>query len=102
MSRNNLKLLVAADCNTFFNAALTCDPLQQSAHVKDAFLHDALEAHGEDWDERHGAQQQNPRCQEDGGSLPEPAGDLPEMYGVRSAQYSTLQVGQFYTAAVDA
>lgn len=76
--------------------------MQQSTHVKDAFLQDALEAHGEDGDERHGAQQQDPRRQEDGGSLPEPAGDLPEMHGIGSAQYSALQVGQFNTAAVDA
>lgn len=76
--------------------------MQQSAHVKDAFLHDALEAHGEDRDERHGAQQQDPRRQEDGGSLPEPAGDLPEVHGVGPAQNPPLQVGQFYTAAVDA
>ncbi len=83
-------------------AHLTCDPLQQSTHVEDALLHDALEAHSEDRDERHGTQQQDPRCQEDRSSLPEPAGNLSKVYGVRSAQYSTLHVGQFYTAAVDA
>lgn len=83
-------------------AHLTCDPLQQSTHIKDALLHDALEAHGEDRDERHSTQQQDPCRQEDRSSLPEPAGYLPKVYGIRSAQYSTLQVGQFYTAAVDA
>ena len=82
-------------------ACLTCDALQQSTHIEDALLHDALEAHGEDGDERHGTQQQDPRRQEDGRGLPEPAGNLPEVYRVRSAQYPT-QVGQFYTAAVDA
>lgn len=81
---------------------LTCDPLQQSTHVEDALLHDALEAHGEDGDERHGTQQQDPRRQEDRRGLPEPAGNLPEVNCVRSAQYPPLQVGQFYAAAVDA
>lgn len=76
--------------------------MQQSAHVKDALLHDTLEAHGEDRDEGHGAQQQDPRRQEDGRGLPEPAGNLPEVDGVGSAQYSTLQVRQLYAAAVDA
>lgn len=80
---------------------LTCDPLQQSAHIEDALLHDALETHGEDGDERHRTQKQDPRRQEDGSSLPEPAGNLSKVYGIRSAQYSTLQVRQFYTAAVD-
>lgn len=42
-----LNLLAGAD-HTVFDAPLTCNPLQQSAHIKDAFLHDALEAHGED------------------------------------------------------
>lgn len=81
---------------------LTCDPLQQSTHIKDAFLHDTLEAHGENWDERHSTQQQDPRCQEDRSSLPEPAGNLPKMYGIGSTQYSTMKVRKFYTAAVDA
>lgn len=72
---------------------LTCDPLQQSTHIEDALLHDALEAHGEDGDERHSTQQEDPRRQEDRGSLPEPAGDLPKVNCVGSAQYSTLHVG---------
>lgn len=80
---------------------LTCDPLQQSAHIEDALLHDALEAHGKNWDESHCAQQQDPCSQEDGGGLPEPAGNLPEVHGVWPTQDSSLQVGQFYTAAVD-
>lgn len=83
-------------------AHLTCDPLQQSAHIEDALLHDALEAHGEHRDECHGAQQQDPCGQEDGGSLPEPAGNLPEVNGVGAAQYAALHVGQFDAAAVDA
>lgn len=81
---------------------LTCDGLQQSTHVEDALLHDALEAHGEDGDEGHGTQQQDPRRQEDGRRLPEPAGDLPKVHGVRPTQHAALQVGQLEAAAVDA
>lgn len=81
---------------------LTCDALQQSAHVEDALLHNALEAHGEDGDEGHGAQQQDARCQEDGRGLPEPAGDLPEVDSVGPAQDAALQVRQPDAAAVDA
>ena len=82
--------------------ALTCDALQQAAHVEDALLHDALEAHGEDGDEGHGAQQQDPRRQEDGGGLPEPAGDLPEVHGVRAAQDALPVPRHLDAAAVDA
>lgn len=75
--------------------------MQQSAHIEDALLHDALEAHGEDGDERHGTQQQDPRGQKDGGRLPEPAGNFPKVNGVRSAQDPPLHFGQLYAAAVD-
>lgn len=84
------------------NHDLTCDGLQESTHIEDAFLHDALEAHGEDGYEGHGAQQQNSGRQEDGGGLPEPAGDLAEVHGVRPAQNAAPQVGQPDAAAVDA
>lgn len=80
---------------------LTCNSLQQSAHIKDALLHDALKAHGEDGNECHGTQQQDPCSQEDRSSLPEPAGNLSKVDCVRSAQYSP-QLRQFYTATIDA
>jgi len=81
---------------------LTCNGLQESAHVEDALLHDALEAHAEDGDEGHGAQQQDPGGEEDGGGLPEAAGDLAEVHGVRSAEDSAPQLRKTDAAAVDA
>lgn len=80
---------------------LTCNSLQQSAHIKDALLHDALKTHGEDGNERHSTQQQDPCSQEDRSSLPEPAGNLSKVDCIRSAQYSPLKV-RFYTATINA
>lgn len=81
--------------------SLTGDALQEAAHVEDALLHDALEAHGEDGDEGHSTQQQDAGRQEDGGGLPEAAGYLAKVDGVRPAQDVPTEAGHLDAAPVD-
>lgn len=69
-----------------------CDPLQQPADVEDAFLHDALHAHGEDGHQGHRAENEDAHGQEDSGGLPEAAGNLAEALGVGPAQRLPLHL----------